>query len=127
MSSPEQLSFAFRNWVTLSIVFTIGYTAHKSIFSPYDSTMAMTMSLVISHFTGSALHHNLQRLLGFVLGKTLPILILMVIAMCPCGVTRTIVQILAILALQFVANYVYYSSATYSYIGLLVAAFGTYP
>jgi len=86
MFNPDHLNFALRNFLSISITYYLGYTLGGvgSIFTQYSATMASTLSLLISHFSGSAVQKNLQRLLGVSLGNVTPIIFTMILNLMPC-------------------------------------------
>eukprot|EP00929_Paragymnodinium_shiwhaense_P102034 TRINITY_DN6523_c0_g1_i1.p1 TRINITY_DN6523_c0_g1~~TRINITY_DN6523_c0_g1_i1.p1 ORF type:complete len:1042 (-),score=210.27 TRINITY_DN6523_c0_g1_i1:382-3507(-) len=131
MFKAQNLNFAFRNTLAITIVFCMalyipsGATDENTVFVQYNTVMPMTLSLLLSHYSGSAFYRNLQRLLGVVMGKTLPIFIINSLACIRCGTwLHTAVHISFIMAWILAFCYVYYSSARYSLMACLTAAFG---
>merc|ERR1712194_726482 len=83
----ERFLFAVRNTLSITICFVIAFFVQSSVFVQHSSTMPATLCLLISHFPGSALFKNLKRLLGVTLGKVLPIILLGISHLTPCGHT----------------------------------------
>merc|ERR1712113_1295877 len=83
--SGPKLLFALRNTLSIFLTFVLGYYCDNALFTPYSATMSGTLSLLVSHFPGSALAKNLKRLLGVTLGKVLPIIIMGLCSFSPCG------------------------------------------
>jgi hypothetical protein len=126
IGNAEHRNFALRNTISISTCFLIGLYANYSIFKPYSSNMAITLALLISHFSGSAMQKNLQRLLGVSLGKCLPIIIFACMAGVPCDWNyRFLLQGTTFMMFVFTFCYMYYTSAQWSLVGCLIAGFGT--
>jgi hypothetical protein len=124
--NAEHRNFALRNTISISFCFLIGLNANYSIFKPYDSNMAITLALLISHFRGSAMQKNLQRLLGVSLGKCLPIIIFACMAAVPCENNyRVVLQVSTFILFVFTFCYMFYTSMQWSLVGCLIAGFGT--
>eukprot|EP00928_Gymnodinium_smaydae_P055323 TRINITY_DN388_c1_g1_i1.p1 TRINITY_DN388_c1_g1~~TRINITY_DN388_c1_g1_i1.p1 ORF type:complete len:1026 (+),score=254.70 TRINITY_DN388_c1_g1_i1:47-3079(+) len=130
----EKAKFAFRNLVPITICFVIGYfgqpgsatAASIALFDPYNGTMASTLSLLISHFQGSAMQKNIQRLLGVVMGKALPIIVFTVMSLVSCeNAFQPFLQFVTLMVFVFNFCYMYYTSAQFSTVGCLIAGFGT--
>merc|ERR1719491_2782656 len=58
--NPEKRSFVSRNLTSIMLCFLFGNFFDGNVFSPYDAAMASTLSVLISHFTGSAIYRNLM-------------------------------------------------------------------
>eukprot|EP00928_Gymnodinium_smaydae_P055322 TRINITY_DN388_c0_g1_i3.p1 TRINITY_DN388_c0_g1~~TRINITY_DN388_c0_g1_i3.p1 ORF type:complete len:1048 (-),score=249.19 TRINITY_DN388_c0_g1_i3:46-2994(-) len=124
----EKVSFATRNLISITICYVIGVLGGPpaSMFGPYEGNMASTLSLLISHFQGSAMQKNLQRLLGVTMGKSLPIIVLTCLSLVSCGVSyRWLLQFITLMLFIFTFCYMYYTSAAFSTVGCLIAGFGT--
>jgi len=128
----EHLKFAFRNLVSITVVFLFSYFVPSgSVFVQYSSVMAGTLTLLIvgdgTHQIGSMIHKNLHRLLGVVLGKVLPIIITWLVLFFDClSNTRFIIQALTTWLYVYIFTYVYYVSDMWGYVGCLIAGFGVY-
>jgi len=79
--------------------------------------------VLISTFSGSALQKNLNRLQAVTLAAILPHLIASAMGQ-SCSPVRIVVQCAAIVLYEVITCYIYYSSATYGYVGCLIAALG---
>lgn len=124
----EHLGFAFRNFVGIALCFVIGYYCEGTVFHRYDSGMASTLSLLISHFHGSSARNKLQRLLGVIIGTFIPMMILATLSYLGChNEMRFYGQFAAISMYLFFFNYMYYASASWSLFGCLASGMGCIP
>ncbi|CAJ1370814.1 unnamed protein product [Effrenium voratum] len=124
----EHLEFAVRNFVGMAVVFFLAIALKNYIFVRYSAIMPATLALLISRFSSSAFTNNLHRLLGVLLGKVLPILILSGLSTLSCGAAfRSLAAFFCIWIYITVFSYMYYTSQTWSLVGCLVAGFGVYP
>jgi len=99
-----------------------------TMYRPYSSTMGATLSLLISDVGGSAMEKNLKRLLGVVLGKVIPIIIIGNLDYFGCEKTdRFVAQGIAVFIFIFAFEYINFTSPSWGYVGGLIAAFGCYP
>jgi hypothetical protein len=92
-------------------------------FLNYSGVPSGTGSLLLNKFSGAAIQKNLGRLQAVLISQVVPHLITTVLGT-SCWIPRIIVQGLVMIGWEIVTCYVYYSSATYGYIGCLIAAFG---
>jgi len=133
MCAKDSIGFAVRNLISISLCFFLGYWPYFSIQTQavlpgYSATMAITLSLLISHFSGSALQKNLHRLLGLALGKVLSILVLVALSVFEGHETiYACFHLMALWAYISIFTYMYYTSKRYSTEGCLIAGFGCYP
>eukprot|EP00439_Symbiodinium_sp_Y106_P014443 s5119_g2.t1 len=126
--SPDHLAFATRNFVGITIVFFLAIRMNGYVFKSYDPTMPATLALLISQYQSTAFTNNLHRLLGVLLGKVLPLLILSGLSIFDCGSKmRSAAAFLAIWLYVWVFMYMYFTSQTWSLVGCLIAGFGVYP
>lgn len=114
----DHRSFTVRNTLSVIIAFYIGVW-----FKAYDGAAAGTVAVLISTFSGSALQKNLNRLQAVTLAAILPHLIASMMGQ-SCSPGRIAVQCAAIVLYEVITCYIYYSSATYGYVGCLIAALG---
>ncbi|CAE8618873.1 unnamed protein product [Polarella glacialis] len=128
-TDTDHLTFVFRNMLPIFICFLIGvYAKDWSVFKRYDVTMASTLALLITRFSGTAIHRNLERLLGVMLGKFLPLLICSFLHLMPFAFAfRSEVHALAIFLFIWLTTYVYFSTKSFNYIALLIVGFGVFP
>jgi hypothetical protein len=115
---PSYRSFTLRNTLSITLAFYVGY-----FFCDYSGVPAGTVAVLISNFSGSALQKNLGRMQAVTLGQVLPFIIVQAIGT-SCGHARVALQYLMIFAWEMMTAYIYYASASYSYIGCLLAATG---
>jgi len=114
---PDYRSFTLRNTVSIVITFYMGF-----FFLGYSAIAAGTTALLISNFAGSALLKNLGRLQGVVIGNIVPHFIREMLGE-SCDPFQLVVRCTTLVCFEVMANYVYYSSPAFGYIGCLVAAF----
>lgn len=114
----DHKSFTVRNTLSVLIAFYIGFW-----FKAYDGAAAGTVAVLISTFSGSALQKNLNRLQAVTLAAILPHLIASSMGQ-SCSPLRIVTQCAAIVFYEVLTCYIYYSSATYGYVGCLIAALG---
>jgi len=125
MLEHHHLSFCGRNLISIIICFLMGYYFQGSIFTGYTSSLAGTLTLLISRYAGTAFEKNVHRLLGTSLGKVLPILVMSMVNYFPCGEeARFCVHASLIFLYVFVFIYVYFTSLQWSSVGCNCAAFG---
>jgi hypothetical protein len=117
-SDADHRSFTARNTLSVVIAFYIGFW-----FKGYDAAAAGTVAVLISTFSGSALQKNLNRLQAVTLAAILPHLIASMMGQ-SCSPPRILMQCVAIVLYEVITCYIYYSSATYGYVGCLIAALG---
>jgi len=132
----SKMEFAVRNWVVIAGLFVLGYefSCNKCVFTDRSANMAALVTLLINHYSGSAFLNNLKRLLGVIIGKVLPVIILSfmdpennegVFAYFDCsGASGTVSMAVLIFAFSWFFNYMYYTSKNWGLIGCLAAAFG---
>jgi hypothetical protein len=118
LQDPGYRSFTYRNTLSVIVAFYIGY-----FFLGCSGVPAGTVAVLISNFQGSALQKNLGRLQAVTLGKVLPFIIIQAMGTM-CGTVRMCAQFFVIFLWEMLTSYIYYSSATYGYIGCLLAAQG---
>eukprot|EP00913_Durusdinium_trenchii_P021769 g20452.t1 len=85
----DHLSFASRNFVGIATVFFLAITLESYIFQKFSAVMPATLALLISQYQSTAFTNNLHRLLGVLLGKVLPLLILSGLTLAHCGNLRS--------------------------------------
>jgi len=131
MFKPSHLNFVMRNFTSIVLAFIFGALLHDqgfSMFRAYSGTMAGTLGLLMSKVGGSAMEKNLKRLLGVVLGKVIPIVILGNLQFFGCeNSQRYLAQGIAVYLFIFAFEYVYFTSANWGSVGILIAGFGCYP
>lgn len=117
------LKYCFRNYIPITICFLLGYAG--MIGQGYNATMANTLALLITPYAGGAFQKNTLRLLGVSLGKTLPIILMLLIRTWHQNhVMRHFTQWTIIWIFVSANVYVYYTSLQWSLVGCLVAGFG---
>jgi len=127
----EHLSFAIRNWISITLCFYLATTGDNVLVRSYSTTMPATLTLLISRFAGSAFRNNLKRMLGVILGKVLPICFLSVLAFMPSdafdgGWLKFAVQLCIVFMYYAAAEYVYFSSIGWGGLGCFCAGFGCF-
>eukprot|EP00930_Biecheleria_cincta_P069175 TRINITY_DN56950_c0_g1_i1.p1 TRINITY_DN56950_c0_g1~~TRINITY_DN56950_c0_g1_i1.p1 ORF type:complete len:927 (-),score=137.92 TRINITY_DN56950_c0_g1_i1:66-2846(-) len=120
------LTYCFRNYIPITICFLLGYAGAGEDIA-YDATMASTLALLITPYAGGAFQQNTRRLLGVSLGKTLPIILMLIIRSCGEPTLRHIIQWSIIWVFVTMNVYVYYTSLQWSLVGCLMAGFGILP
>eukprot|EP00931_Biecheleriopsis_adriatica_P059757 TRINITY_DN35814_c0_g2_i1.p1 TRINITY_DN35814_c0_g2~~TRINITY_DN35814_c0_g2_i1.p1 ORF type:complete len:913 (-),score=146.18 TRINITY_DN35814_c0_g2_i1:165-2903(-) len=125
----DHLKFTLRNFIPITICYVwgvFGFGTKATRF--YNSTMASTLSLLITPYAGGAFQKNTLRLLGVSLGKTLPILLMLLLNVFhDWEGMRHLSQWLIIWMFTSLNCYVYYTSLQWSLVGCLVAGFGIIP
>mmetsp|Transcript_7380 Transcript_7380/g.15805 ORF Transcript_7380/g.15805 Transcript_7380/m.15805 type:complete len:837 (-) Transcript_7380:87-2597(-) len=117
-SQRGNVNFVFRGYMAYMLAFIAGVYIYG-----YDFTLAATIALILSRFTGSALERNLGRMQGVVLGLVLPAIAFYHIPTCSGGF-GTALFICIIIIFEGTCLYIYYSaSARFAFIGMLTAAF----
>lgn len=117
------LKYCFRNYIPITICFLMGYAG--MIDAGYNATMANTLALLITPYAGGAFQKNTLRLLGVSLGKTLPIILMILIRTWHDNhAMRHFSQWMIIWVFVSANVYVYYTSLQWSLVGCLVAGFG---
>mmetsp|Transcript_21892 Transcript_21892/g.49932 ORF Transcript_21892/g.49932 Transcript_21892/m.49932 type:complete len:897 (-) Transcript_21892:157-2847(-) len=114
---PDYRSFTTRNTVSIVITYYLGF-----FLLGKSAIAAGTTALLISNFAGSALLKNLGRLQGVVIGNIVPHFIREMLGE-SCDPFQIVTRCVTVLLFEVAANYVYYSSPAFGYIGCLVAAF----
>jgi len=123
LTNPMQLNFVLRNWLSICISFWVGYkgVAGKMIM-PYNAALASTCCVLLSRAVGSAMAKNLNRLQGVVLGSVVGQTAYALLAWCTMwGYVSVAV---AVLSWATITLFIYYNSAQFGTVGLLLAVFG---
>lgn len=123
-TNPEKRSFVFRNLITIGLCFLMGNFMDGNIFAPYNPLLAATLSVLVSHFPGSAFYKNQMRLLGLSLGNTVPIIMLAFVSL--FGDFKPLVHLICFFLFELYFALIYYTSPEWSYVGCIVAGFGCY-
>jgi hypothetical protein len=125
--SSENLRFALKNYFCIAVAAIIGNLMCCNVFVEMSAVMPSTMSLLLSRGAGSAFNSNLQRLLGVILGKVLPLIVMSgVAAVGVSGFAVTAVHLLLFFCYMTLFSYMYYTSPEWSTVGCLIAGFGCY-
>lgn len=114
----DHRSYTLRNTLSMLIAFYCGYW-----YMDYSSVPSCTLSLLISKFMGSAMQKNLCRLVGVVIGHTVPHAMKRVLGM-SCEFDRVGMTGASLFMWQALTSYVYFHSPSFGYVGCLAAAFG---
>merc|ERR1719265_206834 len=123
LTDKMQLNFVLRNWFSICISFWVGYkgVAGKMIL-PYNAALASTCCVLLSRAVGSAMAKNLNRLQGVVLGSVIGQTAYALLAWCTTwGYVSVAVSVLL---WATVTLFIYYNSAQFGTVGLLLAVFG---
>eukprot|EP00930_Biecheleria_cincta_P044066 TRINITY_DN30230_c0_g1_i2.p1 TRINITY_DN30230_c0_g1~~TRINITY_DN30230_c0_g1_i2.p1 ORF type:complete len:1254 (-),score=157.81 TRINITY_DN30230_c0_g1_i2:48-3578(-) len=122
------LRFALRNFVAITVVTVASVHFNQFVFAMYSPIMPATLSLLVSRYQSSAFTNNVHRLLGVLLGKVLPLLIVSGFAQLAChSHLRIYGYFAAVWAYVSLFMYMYFTSAQWSLVGCLIAGFGVYP
>lgn len=123
LKDPMHLNFVLRNWLSICISFWVGYrgVAGKMIL-PYNAALASTCCVLLSRCVGSAMAKNLNRLQGVVLGTVIGQTAYALLAW--CTVSGYISVAVAVLVWATLTLFIYYNSAAFGTVGLLLAVFG---
>lgn len=125
MVNPEKKSFVLRNLFSIGLCFVMGNLLEGNVFaSPFNATLAGTLSVLVSHFPGSAFYKNLMRLLGLAIGNALPVVMLAFVSL--CGSWKAEAHLLAFFLFTLYFGMMYYTSPEWGYVGCIVAGFGCY-
>jgi len=116
-ASLNKSSFAFRGSLEILIMYYMGMYLFE-----YNAAGACCISLLLSDFAGSAMVKNLGRLQAVVLAAIVPHVIARLQGT-SCDPAIASLKAFSIFAFEVLTCYIYYSSATYGYIGCLTAAF----
>jgi len=122
----DRASFVWRNFFVLCLLFTLGNLMWGNVFTPFSDKMAGTLSLLISHFPGSAFYMNIMRLLGITLGKALPIVLSLVVSAVPIGWGQSLWHSILVFFYCWFFSMMYYSSPMWGTVGMCIVAFGCY-
>jgi hypothetical protein len=118
----DKMWFA-RNSISICLTFTIGYMGYHQMIRAYDAGPAVTASLLLSTFIGSAMLKNMGRLQGVAFGTAVGQLAYAMFAW--CRGEGDVAVALFLFTWVLATLYMYYSSAQFGFIGCLLAAFGS--
>jgi uncharacterized membrane protein YccC len=118
----DHLMWVLRNGCSILVAFWVGYRGYNKTILGSNASIAATVCILLSNFVGSALSNNLNRLQGVVLGTVLGSLIWAFLAWCQWWAYITMTVTLYVWVL--VSLFIYYHSAQYSTVGLLIGVFG---
>jgi len=123
LTNPMQLNFVLRNWLSICISFWVGYrgVAGKMIL-PYNAALASTCCVLLSRAVGSAMAKNLNRLQGVVLGTVIGQTAYALLAWCTAWGYMSVA--VSVLIWATITLFIYYNSAQFGTVGLLLAVFG---
>lgn len=123
LTDKMQLNFVLRNWFSICISFWVGYkgVAGKMIL-PYNAALASTCCVLLSRAVGSAMAKNLNRLQGVVLGSVVGQTAYALLAWCTTWGYISVA--ISVLIWATVTLFIYYNSAQFGTVGLLLAVFG---
>lgn len=123
LADGMHLNFVLRNWLSIVLSFWVGYkgVAGKMIL-PYNAALASTCCVLLSRGVGSAMAKNLNRLQGVVLGSVIGGSAYALLAWCTMWGYVSVA--LAVLIWATVTLFIYYNSAQFGTVGLLLAVFG---
>ncbi|CAE7360461.1 unnamed protein product [Symbiodinium natans] len=129
LMDKEHLKFAIVNFLPVFVTFLIAvFTPGDGLFVPYSALMPGSLALIITSTYGSTFKGNIERLVGIVLGNIIPVLVLAIVFSFPCeSWMRTVTQMVLVWLYFFLFSYVYYASATWSFVGCALCGFGAYP
>jgi len=124
LQSKSHLQWTVRNATSILVSFAIGYNgvAGKMILN-FNPAIASTVCVLLSNFVGSALTKNLSRLQGVVLGIVVGQIGYALLGWCVWWGYISVA--VALYSWTLVSVFVYYNSAQYSTVGLLLAVFGS--
>merc|ERR1719265_14017 len=123
LTDGMHLNFVLRNWLSICISFWVGYrgVAGKMIL-PYNAALASTCCVLLSRGVGSAMAKNLNRLQGVVLGTVIGQTAYALLAWCTFWGYASVA--VSVLIWATVTLFIYYNSAQFGTVGLLLAVFG---
>lgn len=123
LQDKMQLNFVLRNWFSICISFWVGYkgVAGKMIL-PYNAALASTCCVLLSRAVGSAMAKNLNRLQGVVLGTVIGQTAYALLAWCTWWGYISVA--VSVLIWATITLFIYYNSAQFGTVGLLLAVFG---
>lgn len=123
LTDKMQLNFVLRNWFSICISFWVGYrgVAGKMIL-PFNAALASTCCVLLSRAVGSAMAKNLNRLQGVVLGTVIGQTAYALLAWCTWWGYVSVA--ISVLLWATVTLFIYYNSAQFGTVGLLLAVFG---
>jgi len=119
---PSHVNYVLRNGLAILIGFAIGFKGYAQIVSAYNAEIAGIMSLLLSKFIGSAMTKNLGRLQGVVLGTIVGQTFYQLFGWCTWW--GTLLSFATLFGWVYLTLFVYYNSKQYSFLGVLLAAFG---
>merc|ERR1719265_529604 len=123
LTDSMHLNFVLRNWLSICISFWVGYkgVAGKMIL-PYNAALASTCCVLLSRGVGSEMAKNLNRLQGVVLGSVIGQTAYALLAWCTTWGYISVA--VAVLIWATITLFIYYNSAQFGTVGLLLAVFG---
>mmetsp|Transcript_28614 Transcript_28614/g.81285 ORF Transcript_28614/g.81285 Transcript_28614/m.81285 type:complete len:942 (-) Transcript_28614:162-2987(-) len=125
MFSKSSLIYFLMNAIPILVGYAISMYSAGSIFVQYSSTIPSTLSLLVSYDSGATFFINLQKLMGVTFGHTLPLLVMSVVELFPCeSYFRFAIHGISIFLFYSSFTFMYYASAQWSTIGIMVGAFG---
>jgi len=116
------------NAFVIGAAFWMGYWFKGGVFVGYSPYLASSLAVLIAdQCGGSSFNKNLQRLLGVVVGKSLALLAVTLVALFGCeGALASLVHLGVIYIFMTFFAYVYYEGGHWSYVSCLVVGFGCY-
>jgi len=123
LMDKDHCNFALRNSISMFLCFLIGFEGYGTIIGSHNAGIAGVMALLLSKSLGSAMKANLGRLQGVVLGTIVGQILYAVFGWCAWWGVLLIST--AVFSWTYLTLFMYYNSTQYSFLGILLAAFGT--
>jgi hypothetical protein len=118
----SHIQWTLRNGLSIVISFYIGWHGYNKYIASYNAAIASTVAVLLSKFVGSAMTKNLARLQGVVIGIVLGNLLYAFLGWCYWW--GHLLVGLALYMWTLLGLFMYFHSANYSTVGLLLAVFG---
>jgi hypothetical protein len=119
----DHMTWTLRNGVSIILSFFIGWHGYNQYIASYNAAIASTVAVLLSKFVGSAMVKNLARLQGVVIGIVLGNLLYAFLAWCYWW--GHLLVAIALYLWTLMGLFMYFHSANYSTVGLLLAVFGS--
>eukprot|EP00931_Biecheleriopsis_adriatica_P052104 TRINITY_DN3028_c0_g1_i2.p1 TRINITY_DN3028_c0_g1~~TRINITY_DN3028_c0_g1_i2.p1 ORF type:complete len:878 (-),score=156.81 TRINITY_DN3028_c0_g1_i2:323-2884(-) len=122
MLEKDHLEYACRGILSFLSCFWIGWFGYQDLLPARSAAIASTAAILLSHFIGSTMIKDMNRIQGLMLGNVMARLVVGLVLHC------TWVDFTLHVAVAFIwmvaSLFIYYHSETYATVGCLAAAFG---
>jgi len=123
LMDKDHINYALRNSISMFLCFLVGFEGYGTIIGSHNAGIAGVMALLLSKSMGSAMKANLGRLQGVVLGTIVGQILYAVFGWCAWW--GVLAMSTAVFSWTYLTLFMYYHSTNYSFLGILLAAFGT--